>query len=86
MEEALKLGSKLVTQGEIVKGIIIEVRPKEVLVDIGYKSEGVVPANEFLEPDAIKLGAEIDVLIEKLENKEGTVVLSHEKAEFKAAG
>jgi small subunit ribosomal protein S1 len=83
MEEALKLGSKLFTQGEIVKGIIIEVRPKEVLVDIGYKSEGVVPANEFLEPDAIKLGAEIDVLIEKLENKEGTVVLSHEKAEFK---
>jgi small subunit ribosomal protein S1 len=86
MEEALKQGSKgskLVTQGEIVKGIIIEIRSKEVLVDIGYKSEGVVPANEFLEPDAIKLGAEIDVLIEKLENKEGTVVLSHEKAEFK---
>jgi small subunit ribosomal protein S1 len=86
MEEALKQGSKgakLVTQGEIVKGIIIEVRPKEVLVDIGYKSEGVVPINEFLEPDAVKLGNEIDVLIEKLENKEGTVVLSHEKAEFK---
>jgi len=86
MEEALKQGSrgaKLVTQGEIVKGIIIEVRPKEVLVDIGYKSEGMVPINEFLEPDSIKLGGEIDVLIEKLENKEGTVVLSHEKAEFK---
>ena len=83
MEEALKQGSKLVTQGEIVKGIIIEVRSKEVLVDIGYKSEGVVPANEFLEPENIKLGNEIDVLIEKLENKEGTVVLSHEKAEFK---
>jgi small subunit ribosomal protein S1 len=83
MEEALKQGSKLVTQGEIVKGIIIEIRPKEVLVDIGYKSEGVVPANEFLEPDSIKLGNEIDVLVEKLENKEGTVVLSHEKAEFK---
>ena len=83
MEEALKQGSKLVTQGEIVKGTIIEVRPKEVLVDIGYKSEGVVPINEFLEPDAVKIGAEIDVLVEKLENKEGTVVLSHEKAEFK---
>src|SRR5580692_6155541 len=86
MEEALKQGSrgtKLVTQGEIVRGIIIEVRPKEVLVDIGYKSEGVVPANEFLEPEAMVLGNEIDVLIEKLENKEGTVVLSHEKAEFK---
>ena len=83
MEEALKQGSKLVTQGEIVKGTIIEVRPKEVLVDIGYKSEGVIPNNEFIDFDAVKVGNEIDVLIEKLENKEGTVVLSHEKAEFK---
>jgi small subunit ribosomal protein S1 len=83
MEEALKQGSKLFAQGEIVKGKIIEVRAKEVLVDIGYKSEGVVSINEFLEPEAVTLGSEIDVLIEKLENKEGTVVLSHEKAEFK---
>jgi small subunit ribosomal protein S1 len=83
MEEALKHSNKLVIQGEIVKGTIIEIRQKEVLVDIGYKSEGVIPANEFLEPEAIKVGDEVDVLIEKLENKEGTVVLSHEKAEFK---
>jgi len=83
MEEALKQGSKLVAQGEIVKGTIIEVRSKEVLVDIGYKSEGIIPLNEFLEPEAVKVGDEIDVLVEKLENKDGTVVLSHEKAEFK---
>jgi len=83
MEEALKQGTKLVTQNEIVKGTIIEVRAKEVLVDIGYKSEGIVPLNEFLEPAAVKVGDEIDVLVEKLENKEGTVVLSHQKAEFK---
>ena len=83
MEEALKQSHKLVAQGEIVKGTVIEVRPKEVLVDIGYKSEGIVPLNEFLEPGAVTVGAEIDVLIEKLENKEGTFVLSHEKAEFK---
>jgi small subunit ribosomal protein S1 len=83
MEEALKQSSMRFAQGEIVKGKIIEVRPKEVLVDIGYKSEGVIPANEFQEPEAVKVGDEIDVLIEKLENKEGTVVLSHEKAEFK---
>ncbi len=83
MEEALKHGSKLVTQGEIVKGTVIEVRPKEVLVDIGYKSEGIIPANEFIDIKEIKVGQEIDVLVEKLENKEGTVVLSHEKAEFK---
>ena len=83
MEEALKQGSKLVAQGEIVQGTVIEVRNKEVLVDIGYKSEGVIPLNEFLEPEAVAVGQQIDVLIEKLENKEGTVVLSHEKAEFK---
>jgi small subunit ribosomal protein S1 len=84
MEEALKQsGRALVAQGEIVKGTIIEIRSKEVLVDIGYKSEGVVPASEFQDPNALKVGDEVDVLIEKLENKEGTVVLSHEKAEFK---
>src|SRR5271163_1091126 len=83
MEEALKHSNKLVTKGEIVKGTIIEVRPKEVLVDIGYKSEGVIPGNEFIDLKSVKVGDQIDVLIEKLENKEGTVVLSHEKAEFK---
>src|SRR5580658_1240673 len=84
MEEALKQsGRPLVAQGEIVKGKVIELRPKEVLVDIGYKSEGVIPTNEFLDASALKVGDEVDVLIEKLENKEGTVVLSHEKAEFK---
>jgi len=84
MEEALKQSKKqIVAQGEIVQGTVIEVRSKEVLVDIGYKSEGIVPLNEFLEPQAVKVGDTIDVLIEKLENKEGTVVLSHQKAEFK---
>ena len=76
-------GSLPFAAGNIVKGTIIEVRPKEVLVDIGYKSEGVIPAKEFQDINAMKVGDEIDVLIEKLENKEGTVVLSHEKAEFK---
>jgi len=69
--------------GEIVKGTVIEVRPKEVLVDIGYKSEGVIPANEFEDIKAVKVGDQIDVLIEKLEDKDGMVVLSKEKAEFK---
>ncbi len=69
--------------GQIVKGTVIEVRPKEVLVDIGYKSEGVVPANELADIKTIKIGDEIDVLIEKLEDKDGMVILSKEKAEFK---
>jgi small subunit ribosomal protein S1 len=83
MEEAMKQSATRFAAGEIVKGTIIEVRPKEVLVDIGYKSEGVIPTNEFVDTSALKVGAEIDVLIEKLENKDGTVELSHEKAEFK---
>jgi len=83
MEEAMKQSATRFAQGEIVKGKVIELRPKEVLVDIGYKSEGIIPLNEFLEPESVKVGGEVDVLIEKLENKEGTVVLSHQKAEFK---
>jgi small subunit ribosomal protein S1 len=83
MEEALKGSSVGFAAGEIVKGTIIEVRPKEVLVDIGYKSEGVIAANEFEDIKNVKVGDEIDVLIEKLEDKEGMVVLSKEKAEFK---
>src|SRR5213596_2261528 len=83
MEEALKQSDKRFAAGEIVKGTIIEVRPKEVLVDIGYKSEGSVPANEFEDIKTVKVGDEVNVLIEKLEDKDGMVVLSKEKAEFK---
>jgi small subunit ribosomal protein S1 len=83
MEEAMKQSATRFAAGEIVKGTVIEVRPKEVLVDIGYKSEGVIPAAQFEDIKAIKVGDEINVLIEKLEDKEGMVVLSKEKAEFK---
>src|SRR5678816_1473225 len=84
MEEALKQsGGMPFAAGSIVKGKIIEVRPKEVLVDIGYKSEGVVSGGEFEDIKAVKVGDQIDVLIEKLEDREGMVVLSKEKAEFK---
>ncbi len=85
MEEALKQSAAPIrfAAGEIVKGRIIEVRNKEALVDIGYKSEGVVSGAEFDDIKTVKVGDEVDVLIEKLEDKEGMVVLSKEKAEFK---
>src|SRR5882757_6644798 len=73
MEEAMRQNPLRFAAGEIVKGVIIEVRPKEVLVDIGYKSEGVVPANEFDDIKTVKLNDIIDVLIEKLEDKDGMV-------------
>jgi len=84
MEELMKQSGALpFAAGNIVKGTIIEVRPKEVLVDIGYKSEGVVSGGEFDDIKVVKVGDQIDVLIEKLEDKEGMVILSKEKAEFK---
>src|SRR5881296_4604184 len=84
MEEAMKqTGALPFAAGNIVKGTIIEVRPKEVLIDIGYKSEGVVAGSEFEDVKAVKVGDEVNVLIEKLEDKDGMVVLSKEKAEFK---
>src|SRR6476620_8046812 len=83
MEEAMRQSAMRFAAGEIVKGTVIEVRPKAVLVDIGYKSEGVIPANEFDDIKTVKVGDQVDVLIEKLEDKEGMVVLSKEKAEFK---
>jgi small subunit ribosomal protein S1 len=83
MEEALRQNERRFAAGEIVKGTIIEVRPKEVLVDIGYKSEGVVSGGEFDDIKVVKVGDQVDVLIEKLEDKEGMVILSKEKAEFK---
>jgi small subunit ribosomal protein S1 len=69
-------------EGSIVKGTILEIRPQIVLVDIGYKSEGAIPSNEF-EDDEIEIGDEIEVLLERLENDEGMVVLSKEKAAYK---
>ena len=83
MEEAMRQSATRFAAGEIVKGTIIEVHAKDVLVDIGYKSEGVISSNEFVDSDSLKVGQQVDVLIERLENREGMVVLSHEKAEFK---
>src|SRR5436190_618045 len=84
MEEAMKKsGAMPFAAGNIVKGTIIEVRPIKVKVDIVYKSEGDIHTNEFDNIKTVKVGDEIDVLIEKLEDKEGMVVLSREKAEFK---
>ena len=83
MEDAMKQSTMRFAAGEIVKGTVIEVRQKEVLIDIGYKSEGVVSGNEFDDVKLVKVGDIVDVLIEKLEDKEGMVILSKEKAEFK---
>src|SRR3954470_1785852 len=70
-------------EGSIVKGRILEIRSREVLVDIGYKSEGIISSQEFEDVDALEVGDEVDVLLERLENDEGMVVLSKEKAAYR---
>ena len=74
---------KAFTPGMVVMGRIIEVRSNEVVVDIGYKSEGAISLMEFEDPAAVKAGDEIEVLLEQLEDEEGMVVLSKDKAEQK---
>ena len=80
LQELIANSVKNYREGSIVKGHILEIRPREFLVDIGYKSEGVIPASEFDEPETVELGDEVEVLLERLENDEGMVVLSKEKA------
>ncbi|MDH4409042.1 MAG: 30S ribosomal protein S1 [Verrucomicrobiales bacterium] len=69
-------------ENSIVRGTLIEIRPQVVVVDIGAKSEGIIPISEF-EDEEFAVGDEIEVLLEKLENDEGMVVLSKEKAAHK---
>jgi small subunit ribosomal protein S1 len=71
-------------EGEVVKGVVLQVSDSEVIVDVGYKSEGIIPVDEFRDETgkiSIKVGDTVDVLLEKTEDKEGYVVLSKEKAE-----
>jgi small subunit ribosomal protein S1 len=71
-------------EGEVVKGVVLQVSESEAIVDVGYKSEGIIPLEEFKDENGkitIKPGDTVDVLLEKTEDKEGYVVLSREKAE-----
>ena len=77
------MGSRNLKEGEIISGIVSGISKKHVYVDIMAKSEGSIPIEEFIltkEIDNIKVGSKIDVLLEKIENKNGDVVISREKA------
>ena len=72
---------KHMEEGQVVKGRIVAINPKDVLIDIGYKSEGAVSIEEFSNPAALKIGDEVEVLIEEKEDDEGRLILSKRKAE-----
>lgn len=79
-EESLKT----LEEGQILRGTVIDITPDHVTVDVGYKSEGQIPMQEFLRRDKkvdVKIGDRIDVFLEKKESEEGLLTLSKEKAD-----
>ncbi|MCP4230857.1 MAG: 30S ribosomal protein S1 [bacterium] len=71
-----------IEENSIVKGIIVSVTKEDVLVDVGYKSEGTINLGEFPDRDKLKPGDEIEVYLESKEDQDGVIVLSKEKADF----
>ena len=75
-------GMDCLEQGKVVTGKISQVNDQEVLVDVNYKSEGVIDRNEFKDTDSLEIGSEIEVYVEKLEDEDGRLVLSKQRADF----
>ena len=84
MDEAYAKSFKNITEGEVVKGTILKVTDDNVVIDVGFKSEGVVSIQEFRGKDGVESlqpGGTVEVLLERAEGKDGHVILSREKAE-----
>ncbi len=80
--EALYSGTfNELTEGEIVKGRVVSINEKDVTIDVGLKSEGIVPLMEFKDPASVKVGDEIEVYLESIEDKMGQLILSKRKAD-----
>lgn len=71
-----------IQEGEIVRSKVLRVTDAHVILDVGFKSEGAVSLDEFKDPETIKPGDEVEVLLERLEDEEGSIVLSKKKADF----
>jgi len=71
-----------VKQGEVIKGRIVRVVGDMVIVDIGFKSEGTLPKDEFMSQQEMAIGNEIEVVLESVEDQEGNLVLSKKRADF----
>ncbi|MBN2409284.1 MAG: 30S ribosomal protein S1 [Candidatus Aminicenantes bacterium] len=82
-----QFSAKEITPGQVIKGKLIKITPTGVLVDIGFKSEGVIPVEDFVEADLKKLrpGDEIEAILERTDAKEGYLLLSKKKADRQRA-
>ncbi len=68
------------SSGQVLKGRIVEITKDFIVVDVGLKSEGLVPLNEFIDTSDLSLGNEVEVFLDQTEGEDGQIVLSHEKA------
>ena len=66
-----------VKEGEIIKGKVVRIQGDNVILDVGFKSEGSIPKTEFPEGEEIKIGQEVEVVLESVEDQEGNLVLSN---------
>jgi len=73
---------KDVKEGELIKGKIVRIQGDQVILDVGFKSEGSIPKSEFNESEEIKIGKEVEVVLESVEDQEGNLVLSKQRADF----
>ncbi len=71
-----------ITEKEVIKGVVVGVNDKDVIINIGFKSDGLVPLSEFRDLASIKVGDEVDVFIEEQENALGQLILSRKKAKI----
>ena len=71
-----------ISEREIITGRVIGINEKEILIDIGFKSEGIIKRDEFAEDSLPDIGEKLDVYLEKMEDESGKTVLSKEKADF----
>lgn len=71
-----------ISEGEIIKGKIVNIREDSVAVDIGFKSEGLIPKTEFNNIEELNVGDEIEVVLENVEDPEGQLVLSRKRADY----
>ena len=69
-----------VTENEVVEGVVTSINKREVVVNIGAKSEGVISAPEFRYNPDLKVGDKVEVLVESAEDRKGQLVISHKKA------
>ncbi|MBI4341438.1 MAG: S1 RNA-binding domain-containing protein, partial [Candidatus Omnitrophica bacterium] len=72
---------RVITEGQIVKGKIIAVTPQDVVVDIGFKSEGAINKQEFPNAESLQVGDEVEVYVENVEDEQGMVILSKYQAD-----